>query len=85
MKYKGFHYLGKIYVWKQSELYRLPFHSGLRCYGVKKCAKWKDGAILGNGVKKSASQLEAMTETLELDFEFQEHSDTPFKKKNVNK
>jgi len=55
----GFDYMGKRYLWKNKELYRLPFQSDLNFYGVKKCTKWKDGYILGSQ-RKSLAQLKGM-------------------------
>lgn len=75
MKY-GFDYMGRTYAWHKKELYRLPFQIGLTFYGVKKCAKWKDGFYLGSQ-RKSRSQLEAMTNK-RIEFEFVESEDVPF-------
>lgn len=77
MTYKGFEYLEKKYVWHENELYRLPYTSKLRSYGLLKCAKWKDGCILGES-RKSGSQLQAMTTEIESDFIFIKHKDCPF-------
>lgn len=77
MTYKGFEYLGKKYVWHKNELYRLPYTSNLRSYGILKCKKWKDGCILGDK-RKSLSQLQAMTTEIESDFVFIKDTDCPF-------
>jgi hypothetical protein len=69
MKYKGFSYSGKTYVWREGELYRLPYTAHLRSFGLLKCKRWNDGYILGED-RKSGSQLQAMTTEIESDFEF---------------
>jgi hypothetical protein len=73
MSYKGFYYLGKTYIFKGADLFRLPFMSHLRFYGVYKCKKWKDGFILGDK-RKSKGQIEAMLTDIETDFKFVEES-----------
>lgn len=78
MTYKGFHYLGKTYIFKEADLFRLPFESHLRYYGVKKCKRWKDGFILGNGIRKSKSQILSMLTDIESNFKFIEEKDCPF-------
>jgi hypothetical protein len=77
MSYKGFHYLGKTYIFKGADLFRLPFESRLRFYGVHKCKKWKDGFILGDK-RKSKAQILAMLTDIETDFNFVEEKDCPF-------
>lgn len=74
---KGFSYMGKCYLWKNKELYRLPFQSRFNFYGVKKCTKWKDGYLLG-GQRKSLAQLEAMTVSVDYDIDLNVSSDCPF-------
>lgn len=78
MKYKGFTHNSRTFIWLDGDLYKLPYTSHFRSYGVRKCAKWRDGHVLGNGIVKSASQLEAMTTDIETDFEFHKTKDTPF-------
>jgi hypothetical protein len=85
MIHKGFNYLGKTYILKedvinlaQADLFRLPFESHLRFYGVKKCKHWKDGFILGNGIRKSKGQISSMLTDIETDFKFIEEKDCPF-------
>jgi hypothetical protein len=77
MKYKGFKHSGKTYVWREGELYRLPYTAHFRSFGLLKCKRWNDGYILGAD-RKSGSQLIAMTTEIESDFEFQKNNDTPF-------
>lgn len=77
MIYKGFQYLKKIYIWHENDLYRLPFTSNLRNYGLLKCKKWKDGYILGES-RKSLAQLQSMTTDIESDFVFIKDKDCPF-------
>jgi hypothetical protein len=77
MNYKGFNYLGKVYIWHEKELYRLPFESHQRYFGLLKCTKWNDGYILGS-VRKSINQLRSMTKDIESDFVFEQHDDMPF-------
>lgn len=60
MTYKGFNYLGKPYVLKDGELYRLPFTSHNRYFGIKKCKRKDKFFILGNGVRKSFCQVVSM-------------------------
>lgn len=74
---KGFHYMGKTYVWYKKELYRLPFESNLHFYGVKKCAKWKDGYYLGAS-KKSLNQLLSMTVDVDGAVKIVEDKNCPF-------
>jgi hypothetical protein len=74
---KGFHYMGKCYVWHKKELYRLPFESNLKFYGVKKCAKWNDGYYLGSH-RKSLSQLQSMTVDVDELINIVEDKDCPF-------
>jgi len=78
MIYKGFHYLGKIYIFKETDLFRLPFESHLRFYGINKCKRWKDGFILGNGIRKSKGQILSMLSDIKTDFKFIEEKDCPF-------
>lgn len=78
MTYKGFVYQSRTFIWHERELYKIPYTSHFRSFGIRKCAKWRDGYILGNGIKKSSSQLEAMTTDIEVDFQFQKNKDTPF-------
>ena len=77
MTYKGFEYLGKKYVWHENEIYRLPYTSNLRSYGILKCKKWNNGYILGDK-RKSGSQLQSMTTDVESDFVFIKDKDCPF-------
>jgi hypothetical protein len=77
MIYKGFNYLGKTYIFKESDLFRLPFESHLRFYGIHKCKRWKDGFILGDK-RKSKAQILAMLTDIETDFNFVEEKDCPF-------
>jgi hypothetical protein len=77
MIYKGFQYLGKVYVWHKKELYRLPYNVDFRYYGLLKCKPWQDGYNLGNK-RKSMKQLQSMTVTIKSDFRFQVHEDVPF-------
>ena len=77
MTYKGFRYLGKTYIFKEADLFRLPFESNLRFYGIHKCKKWKDGFILGDK-RKSKSQILSMLTDIETDFKFIEEKDCPF-------
>ena len=75
---KGFEYAEKRYVWYKKELYRMPFASGLRFFGVLKCAQWLDkGYILGSQ-RKSFSQLESMTIDVDWTLQIEKHEDTPF-------
>lgn len=83
VRYKyGFKYMGKVYVWKDKELIRMPFESGKMCFGKKKVAKWivngkHYGFVLGN-IKKSFSQLEFMTEVINYENNEFEINDMPF-------
>lgn len=77
MTHKGFHYLGKTYILKEADLFRLPFESHLKFYGIKKCKPWKDGFILGDK-RKSKAQILAMLTDIETDFKFIEEKDCPF-------
>lgn len=75
---KGFEYANKRYVWHKKELYRMPFNSGFRYFGVLKCAKWVDkGYILGSQ-RKSFAQLKSMTVDVEWQLPIEKHVDTPF-------
>jgi len=75
---KGFYYANKKYIWHKKELYRMPFESGVRYFGVLKCAKWKDkGYILGSQ-RKSFRQLQAITVDVDYNLPIEEHLDTPF-------
>lgn len=75
---KGFEYAGKRYVWKGKQLYRMPFNSGVRFFGVLKCKKWLDkGYILGSQ-RKSFSQLQSMTTDVDWLLPIEQHKDTPF-------
>ena len=77
MTYKGFQHLGKTYILKEADLFRLPFESHLRFYGLKKCKRWKDGFILGDK-RKSRGQILAMLRDIESDFEFLKDKEVPF-------
>jgi hypothetical protein len=77
MIYKGFMYLGKTYIFNGADLFRLPFESHLRFYGIHKCKRWKDGFILGDK-RKSKAQILAMLTDIETDFNFVEEKDCPF-------
>lgn len=73
----GFSHSGKKYVWHKKKLYRLPFESNLRFYGLHECKPWKDGYIVGTQ-RKSLKQLRSMS-VEDIDFVFpQETDDTPF-------
>lgn len=74
---KGFHYMGKTYVWHKKHLYRLPYESKLHFYGLKKCAKWNDGYYLGSS-KKSLSQLLSMTVDIDESIDIVKDKDCPF-------
>lgn len=77
MTYKGFQYLGKTYIFKEGDLFRLPFESHLRFFGIHKCKKWKDGFILGDK-RKSKAQILAMLSDIESNFKFIEEKDCAF-------
>ena len=70
MTYQGFKYLRKTYIWKDGDLYRLPFVSHLRHFGLKKITPKNGFFVLGNGVRKSLSQVIGMTVEIESDFVF---------------
>ena len=72
MTYQGFYYLRKTYIWKDGDLYRLPFTSHLRYFGLKKLTPKNGVYVLGNGVRKSHSQVLGMTTEIECDFVFPE-------------
>ena len=75
---KGFEYQGKQYLWRNKELYRLPFERNLRYYQLKKVAKWGNrGYVLGSN-RKSFGQLKKMTADVPWCFPVEEHFDTPF-------
>ena len=73
----GFYYMDKTYIWYKKELYRMPFQCELRFYGVKKCARWKDGYYLGTN-KKSLSQLMSMTHKIDKEMPIFESDHIPF-------
>jgi hypothetical protein len=77
MIHKGFKQQNKIYIWKEGNLYRLPFFENKRAYGLLKCKPWRDGFIVGNQ-RKSKAQLKGMTTDVEVDFQFIESKDTHF-------
>ena len=76
-KYKGFVYSGKTYVLYRNELYRLPYQSGFKFFGLLKCKPWKDGYILGDA-RKSGGQIKGMLGNIYSDFEFVELQNEPF-------
>ena len=76
MNYKGFEYMGKTYVWHKKELYRLPYLSNMRSFGLLKCKKWNEGYILGS-VRKSKNQLKAMNTDIFSSFVFNEGEHLP--------
>ena len=78
MIHKGFNYSRKTYIWKNGELYRLPFSSVGRTYGLKKVTQKNSFFVIGNGVRKSMSQVLGMTIDIEVDFTFPESKDVPF-------
>jgi len=84
VKYKyGFEHKGKLYAWKNKDLYRLPQMIGKRFYSLKKCGKWIDkkdvfrGYYLGDD-RKSHDQLESMTHFINHEEEVIKDSDCPF-------
>jgi hypothetical protein len=78
MIHKGFNYLQKKYIWHNSELYCLPYESHKRYFGVRKCAFDGTHYCLGNGVRKSVTQVKSMTTEIESDFVFVKDKDCPF-------
>lgn len=78
MTYQGFYYQSKTYIWRNGDLYRLPFVSGFRTYGLKKLTPKYGVFVLGNGVRKSLSQVLGMTTEIESDFVFPKSKDVPF-------
>ena len=79
IKYKyGFEYNGKIYGWKNKELYRLPQMIGDRFYSKIKCAKWGDKGYYLGADRKSHKQLKAMTYYINHEEEVIDHHDCPF-------
>jgi len=79
MRYtKGFAYMGKMYVWKKKELYRMPYESNQRFYGMIKCAKWGERGYYLGRYPKSFAQLEAMTTDVDFTIEDEAHEDCPF-------
>jgi hypothetical protein len=78
IRYKyGFFYDEKLYGWNKKKLYRLPQMIGTRFYGLKECAPWKDGFILGAN-RKSASQLKSMTVVINEEIQIVQGDDLPF-------
>jgi len=75
---KGFEYNGKKYIWHKKELYRLPFESHKRYFGVLKCAKWQDKGFMLGMQRKSFRQLESMTVDVGWSLPIVTHKDTPF-------
>jgi hypothetical protein len=75
---KGFHYMGKMYVWHKGELYRLPYCVNLKWYKQIKCKKWLDKGYYLGSVKKSFLQLKEMTVDVNESIETRIHKDTPF-------
>lgn len=70
--------MGKVYAWKDKKLFRLPYCSNLKWYGLIECAKWSDkGYFLGKHMK-SFSQLKAMTTNIDIVIQEHKHRDTPF-------
>jgi hypothetical protein len=65
----GFEYKGQPYGWHEKKLYRLPFASGKRHYGLKQLNIINVGKTLGyccSRKKLSKYQLEAMTEPINV-------------------
>ncbi len=69
--------MGKVYAWKGKELYRLPFESGLRFYGLRKCKPWNSGYYLGQH-RKSMEQLQGMTVDIDSFVQVIDDEDCPF-------
>lgn len=74
IRYKyGIVFRGKIYGWKNKDLYRLPQMIGNRFYSLKKCPKWvRNGKDMGYGLgaaQKSHAQLKAMTHFINREVE----------------
>ena len=79
MRYKyGFRFDGKLYGWKNKQLYRLPQIIGKRFYSLKKCGKWMDKGYYLGSQRKSHDQLEAMTCFIDHEIEEIKDSDVPF-------
>lgn len=74
----GFKFDGKLYGWKNRELYRLPQTIGKAFYPLKKCARWKDKGYYLGSAKKSFSQLKSMTIFINEEVQEIESEDCPF-------
>ena len=70
--------MGKVYVWKRKELYRMPYESNSRFYGMIKCARWGERGYYLGRYPKSFAQLEAMTTDVDVTIEDVPHEDCPF-------
>lgn len=76
---RAFNYMGKVYVWHDRELYRLPYCVNLKWYKTLKCKRWRvTGFYLGSS-KKSKLQVEEMLKNgFEIPFDPATHDDMPF-------
>lgn len=62
--YYGFYYKDIRFAWKNKELYRLPFSSGTKTYGLKKLNQIMIGNKVGYRIltdKRTITQLQAIT------------------------
>ena len=75
----GFLFKGVRYGWSKKQLYRLPFESEKRTYGLKKINPIRQGKVYNlRKIQKTIAHLELMTIEVNYDVDIVTSLDCPF-------
>jgi hypothetical protein len=76
---KAFNYMGKVYVWHDNKLYRLPYCVNNKWYNLLQCKRWRVTGFYLGASKKSKLQVKAMLRNgFDIEFKIEQFEDMPF-------